>query len=757
MQLTLEKSYIAGKPVRVDDLGGQLFGGEANAHKFVITQYAAQGSSETVAITGEIAATMMVSSGATVPVTGYVQGGKAVIVLTSACYSVPGRFVLSIFANDGNISTCIYCGVGNVLRTSTDTVVYPTESLPNLSQLVAQVQAAIDSFPADLSAIQSALALPYEQLTFPVKAGAYAWHAGKLYEANQDISTAESWTSAHWKIAHAASDLAADVAELRAAIDEAAGNTGGGRPMIWCWGDSLTEGVGGWVMQPDGHNAYMAYSYPSWVGQTWDVVNFGSRSEDCHAIMARQGADPIVLQQPLAIPASKDTPVLIQQVTEIYNITSGQSFRSRSGALVKINKEVESAGLNPCVIGGVEGILYRELTNQSLNNETTYNYYFRRLEDGEAVTAAAGTEIESYAMRHCHGGVAIIWMGANGGYTSVANWIEEVESMLEYGEYDSYLIIISREFSGAALQTIKDAFTDADGMCHVISLMEQLPYRGYAMAGIPFQSVDTSGWATTDPIKKNAPLLCEYLSGQSGENQFGTLHYSAWGYKAIGKLVVEKLGTMGLVTHGGGGGGGGGGSEPETDAYGTLLYKLSTPRTLSGESYINTRIKLYDDVTKSWTFAIKWSGTPTSPQGWPANIFCCSLDGSWKGLLYRYYQAGGANLLFGALNNVVSRDNPDTTNHLIDNYGSTNVIIIAKDGDSYTVHCNSSSEAFGHSMISALTEADAINLPLLIGARYNAEGTEIHYRTAFTVEDCRVYDSALESDALAALYEEMSA
>lgn len=106
---------------------------------------------------------------------------------------------------------------------------------------------------------------------------------------------------------------------------------------------------------------------------------------------------------------------------------------------------------------------------------------------------------------------------------------------------------------------------------------------------------------------------------------------------------------------------------------------------------------------------------------------------------------------------MVSRDNPDTTNHLIDNYGGTNVIIIAKDGDSYTVHCNSTSEAFGRSMTSALTEADAINLPLLIGARYNAEGTEIHYRTAFTVEDVRIYDAALEPDALAALYDEMSA
>jgi hypothetical protein len=550
-----------------------------------------------------------------------------------------------------------------------------------------------------------------------------------------------------------------------AARDQAVIKAGGGRPMIWCWGDSLTEGVGGWVMQPDGHNAYMAYSYPAWVGQSWDVINFGARSEDCHAIMARQGADPIVLQEALSIPASKDTPVLIQQVTELYNITSGQGFRSRSGALVKINKEVESAGLNPCVINGVEGILYREMPNTYLNNETTYNYYFKRLEDGEAVTAPAGTEIETYAMRHCHGGVAIIWMGANGGYTSVSDWIEKVNAMIEYGEYDNYLIIISREFSGAALQMIQSEFTDSKGLCHVISLMDQLPYRGYAMAGIPFEPVDTSGWATTDPVKKNAPLLCEYLSGQTGENQYGALHYSAWGYKAIGKLVAEKLGIMGLVAQGGGSGGGdeggggsssGGNTEPETDSYGTLLYKLASPRTLSGTNYINTKVKLYDDVTKSWTFAIKWSGVPVSPQGWPANIFCCTLDGTWKGLLYRYYETGNANLLFGKTAYSVSRANPDNENHMIDNYGDTNIIIISKDGDAYTALVNSPNEAYNSDIISALTDADAINLPLLIGARYNLEGTEIHYCTAFTVEDCRVYDSALDQEAMADLYNEMN-
>ena len=123
MQLTLEKSYISGKPVRVDDLGGQLFGGEVQAHKFVITQYEAQSSAETIAITGSVSGTLMASTGATVPLTGSLEDGKAVVVLDEDCYKVPGRFVLTIFVTSGDVTLCIYCGVGNVLRTSTDTVV----------------------------------------------------------------------------------------------------------------------------------------------------------------------------------------------------------------------------------------------------------------------------------------------------------------------------------------------------------------------------------------------------------------------------------------------------------------------------------------------------------------------------------------------------------------------------------------------------------------------------------------------------------
>lgn len=539
--------------------------------------------------------------------------------------------------------------------------------------------------------------------------------------------------------------------EQRVATVESTASGGGGRPTIYCWGDSLTEGVGGWVMQPEGHNAYMAFSYPAWVGQSFDVVNLGARSEDLNAIMARQGADPIVIKTAFTIPASKSTPVKILTVTQLYNNSGGVGFTTKSGATIKINKEVESAGLNPCVIAGVEGIIYRQIGSSYLSNDDSYDYYFKRLEDGSAVNVPVNTEVETYAMRFMRNGVGIFWVGANGGFSSVTDYVRKINAMIEYGQYDDYLVIISREMSGSNLETVKTEFTDSSGFCHVIDLMQELPYRGYAMAGIPHQSVNTSGWSTTDPVKKNAPLLCEYLSGQSGENQYGALHYSAWGYKAIGKLVVEKLGRMNLVATSSGGSGGSG-SQTTTDNYGTLLYKLAARRTLKGTDYINTRMKLYEDVAADWTFAIKWSGAISCTEGLPYNIFCCCKDGDWKGLLYRYYAEWSTNVLFG---NAVF-GGPDSSTNCLDNHGGINVVVISKSGNNYMAFINSSNKLYNATLTYALTSEDAHDLPLIIGGRYNAEGDNVFFKTVFTVEDVRIYNSALDEASCIDLYNELA-
>ncbi len=305
---------------------------------------------------------------------------------------------------------------------------------------------------------------------------------------------------------------------------------------VYCWGDSLTEGVGGW----DSDN----YIFEPWTNElSRPHVNLGCRGEDIQTIMARQGADPIVLTEDITIPASKDEAVTIGTCTMPYDKYNGVGLTTKSGERAKPLIEHE-AGINPCKIGGVEGTLYREMTS-SIGSDDTLTYKFKRLKSGDAVTAKSGSEIETYAMQHYRNGYAVIWMGVNGRANSHQQFAAKVKEMVEYGGYKNYVCVISREYvetwveDGDGWQGIKTLLTDSNGVCHLLYLKPELIKRGYMLAGLSTQSIDTSSWTTTDEIVKAAPKLM--ATNTAYESGYEELHFSKWGYKAIGKLIEEKL------------------------------------------------------------------------------------------------------------------------------------------------------------------------------------------------------------------------
>lgn len=582
-----------------------------------------------------------------------------------------------------------------------------------------------------------------------------------MSEANKDLGLVTAYgyavASGYTGTPEEFSEALAHISDLAYAMEEAGTvslenliNASSGRTTVYCWGDSLTEGVGAYTMMPDNQNAYMAYSYPAWLGQSFNVVNLGARGEDINSIMARQGADPITIQTSFTIPASKDTPVKIGELSRMSTYGAGTGLTSKSGKLVKVNKEVESPGLNPCVIKDVEGIIYREL-DTTCGDEGTYDYYFKRLEDGTATTVPVGTEVETQAMRYYRNGYAVFWMGANGGYTSHNDFVNKVNSMVEYGKYKNYLVILAREFAEEWAREIMGLLTDDDGFCHVIYLMDILPYRGYAMAGIPSNSIDTSSWVTTDPIKKNAPLLCDCNVNETGEARYGALHFSAWGYKAIAKLVEEKLlamvkadktnseSTAPVPTTG-------------TDEFGHYVYKLPASRTFNGTTYLNTKIKLYEDVDADWTVAVKYSGTVSCDDGYPCNILCCLHDGENDGLLVRYTSASAPMIRMVNYGIGIGAENSKTSINL----DGTNVMIIVKEGNDYRFYCNNTEYAYGMDLTSALSSGDAHSLPLIFGARWSSDGQTVQYKTKFTLEEARVYDTALDDADAINLYGDLT-
>ena len=151
--IVITRTWNQNAQVRVDNLSGTVFCGEAGAHTFEII---GQNGTETVQITGTITARALLSNGVTEVINGSLADGKALVTLTGVCYSVPGRIVISIFSEEDGKNICIYCGVGTVFRTTSDQVAYPSAAIPDIQELIDELQEAIDEVPADIAAIEAA-------------------------------------------------------------------------------------------------------------------------------------------------------------------------------------------------------------------------------------------------------------------------------------------------------------------------------------------------------------------------------------------------------------------------------------------------------------------------------------------------------------------------------------------------------------------------------------------------------------------------
>ena len=188
--IIIERIWKQGTPVQVDNLSGTAFTGEAQAHTFRISGQDSSG--EALSITGAITGKFITSTQVVVPLTGSIDGGVAVVTLTSECYAVPGNFVFAIYATNGSTTQCLYACVGNVFRASAGTAAYPTASIPDLVTLVNTVQAAIASVPSDYTALMAGVANIFDTSTSYL-AGKYIWYNGTLYRFTADHA-AGNWT-----------------------------------------------------------------------------------------------------------------------------------------------------------------------------------------------------------------------------------------------------------------------------------------------------------------------------------------------------------------------------------------------------------------------------------------------------------------------------------------------------------------------------------------------------------------------------------
>ena len=116
----------------------------------------------------------------TVLLSGSAEGNTARVTLSQSCYVQPGGFSLFIKTGVAGETAAVFWGVGTVVRSTTDTIVDPSETIPSLEELLAMIGAMETATTAAQSATSAA----------NTAAGAANTAAGQATTAASNASTA---------------------------------------------------------------------------------------------------------------------------------------------------------------------------------------------------------------------------------------------------------------------------------------------------------------------------------------------------------------------------------------------------------------------------------------------------------------------------------------------------------------------------------------------------------------------------------------
>lgn len=94
---------------------------------------------------------MIRSDGYTVIITGQISGNRASVQLPESCYIQPGHFKLTLKISGSSMENSIFIFEGDVLQTTTESLVDPGNVIPSIADLTAlaeQAAAAADEIEA---------------------------------------------------------------------------------------------------------------------------------------------------------------------------------------------------------------------------------------------------------------------------------------------------------------------------------------------------------------------------------------------------------------------------------------------------------------------------------------------------------------------------------------------------------------------------------------------------------------------------------
>ena len=122
------------KPLKVQNLTGNVFSADNQAN-LIGVEVLDNGQAAT--LTGVVTGYAIREDGYTVIMNGTLSENKASVVLPASCYIVPG--MLSVVIKVGE--TTVGAVVGNVYRSTTDSIVDPGHVIPSIAELLAKIAA----------------------------------------------------------------------------------------------------------------------------------------------------------------------------------------------------------------------------------------------------------------------------------------------------------------------------------------------------------------------------------------------------------------------------------------------------------------------------------------------------------------------------------------------------------------------------------------------------------------------------------------
>ena len=283
---------------------------------------------------------------------------------------------------------------------------------------------------------------------------------------------------------------------------------------IVCYGDSLTMGAGWEDSSPDG----IRRGYPEFLREFSGIetINCGIGGDRCQEIFARIGSEPIVLND-ITIPKDKSK----VEIGIPLNGINGRTFQSD----LKYNSE-ELYKMNPCMINGVPCKITQPVSRGS--------YYLELLNaQSQDLVIDRPSILTTYPMQQLRNpnDIYIFYVGQNGGYDNIDDWIQQIRNAIDFIGCDKYLVIACQtNFHNATWDINYDRFRKE-------FKSKFLDIRSYILE---YGLEDSDLMATEKDLDDISKGICPQSLKKAGDS----VHFNYYGYKIIGKLAYERLKSL---------------------------------------------------------------------------------------------------------------------------------------------------------------------------------------------------------------------